>query len=224
MPDDLEALASKPDPYGTNTPWNGADAAKVRAWSASFGAGPEPVPKRPDATTLFHYRLGSGRSFLDVHELCAQAKSFSSRKPARPKTAVDRPLRGKVHAAKYNEETAFVNPIPGYQGFKPRLRKEAPGSKNGKITMASEMARQYVQPAKIPRDKRFGVPSWALTEFRKVCYANIGKGSPYVKDLTNPDEIGLKLFGTMVLPAEYFPEMLPTVPPRHNRTRGGQNC
>ena len=68
MSDVAAALADKPDPFGLNVPWDPNDAAKVcfpmpvhlatrecmklldslqvRAWSASFGAGPLPVPPR----------------------------------------------------------------------------------------------------------------------------------------------------------------------------------
>lgn len=202
---------------------------KVRAWSGVFGAGPPPRDvdmitgkPRPNSAVDRLKLSESGRTFREIHELCHTAREYADgTRRSRPATARE-PPRPKVPELQYNEKSAFVNAIPGYQGFRPRVRKPYPKNPNG-VNMATVNSRAYVAPAKMPAFKRHAPPAWELTEYRKVCYINIGKGSPYVKDLAlagNPLEKTIK---TNCRPGEYFVEMHPTVPPNRNLTRGAQN-
>ena len=91
------------------------------------------------------------------------------------------------------------------------------------LNMASTSSRQFVKPVGLPDVKRHAPPAWELTEYRKICHANIGKGSPYVKDLNDPS-LGFKTITTMVKPGEYFVEMQPVIPKRTHFTRGPRNA
>merc|ERR1711907_8601 len=166
--------------HGGDEPWNPADAAKVRAWSASFGAGPPPED-RPNSASLHHFTLSkSGRTFHDIQQLCDSARELARPSTRRPVTAPA--ARKEVVQVQYNDPTAFVNGIPGYQGYRPRVRKPYNKGPHA-LCMATVNARAYVKPSEMPKFKRHAPPAWELTEYRKVCYTNIGKGSPYVKDL-----------------------------------------
>merc|ERR1711871_1089647 len=203
-----EDIASKPDPYGTNTAWDPNDAAKVRAWSGSFGAGPMPVER---ATPLERYKLNSsGRSFAEIHALCEEARNHSKRRP------VSAPVKRQLPEARYNDPGAFEYAMPGYCGFRPRVRRPVEKAVHA-LNLASTNSRAYVTPAKMPAFKTFGRSTWSLSEYRKVCHTNIGKGSPYVKDLDDPAR-SEKTFTTMIRHGEYFVECQPTVPKRHNFT------
>eukprot|EP00658_Telonema_sp_P-2_P003121 TRINITY_DN11147_c0_g4_i2.p1 TRINITY_DN11147_c0_g4~~TRINITY_DN11147_c0_g4_i2.p1 ORF type:complete len:154 (-),score=10.98 TRINITY_DN11147_c0_g4_i2:282-743(-) len=148
----------------------------------------------------------------DSLELCDSAEQMIRSK--RPQTAPPH----RPPAVVYNESSAFVNGMPGYTGYRPRVRTEIPKSEHA-LDLASQSARAYVAPAKLPKYKRHGVPRDGLSEFRKTCLSAIGQGTPYIRQLGKPS---FKKFSTNVASGEYFHEVHR---PYGNRpTRGRYNC
>merc|ERR1712070_397844 len=176
------------------------DGVAIRAWSAQFGASsccvdPPPPPFRPLDEPGRAY-LSDGQSYKDVHNLCAEANDIIDGR--RPMSAPSR--RRCPPEVVYNESTAFVHGMPGYTGFHPRVRQKIPKATSG-LQLASQSARAYVRPAALPHFKRHAPAKDALSEFRNTCLANIGKGTPYLKD---PGAPSFKTFYTNVKPGEYF--------------------
>ena len=109
-----------------------------------------------------------------------------------------------------------------YQNHVPKLTTTFLSQGQNALNMASSNSRAYITPPDMPAFKRFACPSWELTEYRKTCHANIGKGSPYVRDLGDPS-LGLKKIATTITQGEYFVEMQPMIPKRTQFTRGPRN-
>lgn len=195
---------------------NKYDPSLIRAWSAGFGSAscsapelePQQRPLESPGSVYFSQHNG-GKSYQHVFDLVEEAETLlRSRRPAtsgasrRPATSGERRPRPKP--IEYNDPAAFANGMPGYTGFRPRVRQPYTKSASA-LDLASQNSRAYVSPATLPKFKRHGQPKDGLTEFRKTCLAAIGKGTPYLKD---PNEPNLQPVSTKMQAGEYFVEVL----------------